>query len=171
MITLGDSLTVSVKAVGGGLTYQWYYRKTGQASFTAWNGRTHASEICTPNATWGGIQLYCKVTDYTGNTVLSNVVKITVNPAITITRQQYGELTVGAGKNVNFYVEAVGKELTYQWYYKKTGQTAWNKWNGKTTSSITVTSNSTWNGMLVHCVITDQNGYKLTSNDIKVKIS
>ena len=53
----GDSVSFSVKAEGEGLTYQWYYKKAGQTSFSAWNGRTHASETVTPNESWNGIQL------------------------------------------------------------------------------------------------------------------
>ena len=45
----GESMTVSVKAKGTGLTYQWYFKKSGQTAFSAWSGRTHASETCTPN--------------------------------------------------------------------------------------------------------------------------
>ena len=77
-IAIGDTLTVSLKASGTGLSYQWYYKKSGQTSFSAWKGRTHESETVTPNATWDGIQLYCVVTDSHGETVTSNTVKITV---------------------------------------------------------------------------------------------
>ena len=86
-IKLGNTLTLSLKAEGSGLTYQWYYKKSGQTSFSTWNGRTKASETCTPNATWDGIQLYCIVKDSTGKTVQSNTVKITVTQDLKITTQ------------------------------------------------------------------------------------
>ena len=169
IITLGDSLTVSVRAVGNGLTYQWYFKKEGQSSFSKWNGRTHASETCTPNKSWNGIQLYCLVKDSEGHSVKSRVAKVRVTPPITIISQTQ-EVTVRAGKSATFSVSATGRGLTYQWLYKKAGQTTWNQWKGKTTASITVVSNATWNGMLVQCIITDQNGYTLNSNNIKVTI-
>ena len=76
---LGDSVTLSLEAQGDGLTYQWYYKKADNDSFTLWNGRIHAAETCTPNETWDGIQLYCIVTDSTGNTVKSDTITVKVN--------------------------------------------------------------------------------------------
>lgn len=77
-ITLGDPLTVSLKASGTKLSYQWFYQKAGQTSFSEWKGRTHESETVTPNASWNGIQLYCVVTDSQGETVKSNIITVTV---------------------------------------------------------------------------------------------
>ena len=65
-IKLGDTVKLNVKAEGEGLTYQWYFKKAGQTSFSKWNGRTHATETVTPNATWNGIQLYCEIRDAAG---------------------------------------------------------------------------------------------------------
>ena len=78
-ITLGDAITVSVKAQGTGLSYQWYYKKRGTTSWTLWSGRTRATETVTPNATWDGIQLYCKVKDSSGKTVNSDVAIVVIN--------------------------------------------------------------------------------------------
>ena len=78
-ISLGNRLTVSVKAQGKGLSYQWYHKKIGNSSWTVWTGRTHATETVTPNETWNGMQLYCKVTDSSGKTVGSSVAVITVS--------------------------------------------------------------------------------------------
>ena len=78
MVMLGESLTVSVKAQGSGLTYQWYYKKLGKVSFAAWKGHTHASETVTPPATWNNIQLYCVVKDASGKSVKSDTIIIYV---------------------------------------------------------------------------------------------
>ena len=77
-VNAGESLTVSLKASGVKLSYQWYYQKTGQTSFSQWKGRTHESETVKPNASWNGIQLYCVVTDSGGSTVKSNTITVTV---------------------------------------------------------------------------------------------
>ena len=42
------------------------------------NGRTHAAENVTPNATWDGIQLYCRVQDAFGSAVNSETAVVTV---------------------------------------------------------------------------------------------
>ena len=168
-IDLGNPLTVSLKAAGSGLTYQWYYKKAGQTAFSKWSGRTHASETCTPNATWNGIQLYCKITDSFGNTVDSDTVKITVVEKITVELQPE-TLHVNSGAVVTFSVKASGSGLSYQWYYKKAGQTSWNKWNGHTTATTTATANATWDGMNVCCTVTDSSGNTMTYNAPQIKI-
>ncbi|MBQ1375473.1 MAG: hypothetical protein IIY69_04255, partial [Clostridia bacterium] len=66
-VALGYSITLSVKAQGTGLSYQWYYKKEGQTDFRPWPNRIRATETVTPNISWNGIQLYCVVTDKRGN--------------------------------------------------------------------------------------------------------
>ena len=77
-VASGSATTLSLKAQRTGLKYQWYFKKKGQTSFTAWNGRTHASETVTPNDTWNGIQLYCVVSDAVGDSVKSAVITVTL---------------------------------------------------------------------------------------------
>ncbi len=77
-VKLGNSLKVSVKAEGIGLSYPWYYKKAGQTSWSVWKGRTGASETVTPNATWNGMQLYCVVKDSSNASVKSNTITVTV---------------------------------------------------------------------------------------------
>ena len=165
----GSSITVSLKASGSGLTYQWYFKKAGQTSWNVWKGRTHASETVAPNATWDGIQLYCLVKDSAGKSDKSNTVKITLSDVLAITAQP-ANVTTAANKSVTFTVKAKGTGLTYQWYYKKAGATSWSKWNGHTTASTTATSNSTWNGMQVRCIVKDSKGNSVTSSAAKITI-
>lgn len=75
-LAAGDLLTLSVSAQGVGLRYQWYYKKKGQKAFHIWKGHVSDSESVVPNASWDGIQLYCKVSDKFGHSVRSD--KITV---------------------------------------------------------------------------------------------
>ena len=166
-IILGRSLTLSVKATGEGLSYQWYYKKKGAAAFSVWNNRTKASETVTPNVSWDGIQLYCRVKDSSGKTVNSsaatiNVLSITYQPA---------NVTVASGSNATFTVKATGAGLKYQWQYKKKGATAWSNWNGRTTASTTATSNDSWQGMQVRCKVTDSGSNTLYSSVATITIA
>ena len=169
-IKLGNSLTLSLKAEGDGLTYQWYYKKSGQTSFSTWNGRTHASETCTPNATWDGIQLYCIVKDSTGKTVQSNTVKITVTQNLKITTQPVNQ-TIKLGNALTLSLKAEGSGLTYQWYYKKSGQTSFSTWNGRTHASETCTPNASWNGIQLYCIVKDSTGKTIQSNTVKITVT
>ena len=168
-INLGEPLTVSVFAEGDGVKYQWYYKKADQTQWSKWNGRTHASETCTPNATWNGIQLYCEVKDAYGNWSDSNACKITVVNQLKITAQPVSQ-TITLGSALTVSVKASGNGLTYQWYFKKTGQTAFSKWNGRTHASETCTPNESWNGIQLYCVVTDNTGRTATSDITQITI-
>ena len=163
-IALGESLTLSLKASGVGLKYQWYFKKASQTAFSVWNGRTHASETCTPNATWNGIQLYCLVTDSAGHSVISETVTVTLTQELKILTHP-SDVAVQSGDTVKFTVKASGSGLKYQWYYKKSGSsTSWALWKGHTTASTSATANDTWNGMRVYCKVTDASGKSVNSN-------
>ena len=165
-IVLGKSLTMSVKASGSGLKYQWYFKKKGQSSWSVWDGRTHASETVTPNVSWDGIQLYCKVTDGGGKSVNSSAMSVSVLSIAT----QPANKTVTAGNSVTLFLKATGSGLTYQWYYKKSGQSEFSLWKGRTHASEAVLPNATWNGIKLYCVVKDSAGHSVQSNTITVTV-
>ena len=168
-VTQGDSLTISVKASGSGLKYQWYYKKKGQTSWSVWNGRTHASETVTPNNTWNGIQLYCLIKDGSGSSLKSGTATVTLIRPLKITAHP-ADISVKSGSTVAFTVVADGEGLQYQWYYKKTGATGWSLWKGHTTATTTAVSNDGWNGMKVYCKVTDAAGKTVNSNSATVTV-
>lgn len=171
-VTDGANVTFKVVASGTELSYQWYYRKKGVSDWSKWNGHTSASTSATANTTWNGMQLYCLIKDGNGGSVKSSVATITISNSagITITSQP-ANISVQAGSNVTFSVKATGRELTYQWYYKKKGASAWSKWNGRTKASTTATSNATWNGMRVRCLVSDSMGQSVYSESALVSVT
>ena len=170
-ITSGESVTVSVRAQGDGLKYQWYFKKKGETKWSIWEGRTHASESVTPNASWNGIQMYCRIKDSTGNVVKSNDIVITVNtPAVRITGQPQSK-TISLGESLTVAVKAQGIGLKYQWYFKKKGETNWSVWKGRTHASESVTPNESWNGIQIHCRIKDSYGNVVKSNDVVITVN
>ena len=168
-VRLGESVTFSAKASGSGLKYQWYFKKKGQTSFSEWKGRIGRTETVTPNATWDGIQIYCKITDSKGNSVDSDKATVTVKPAIEITSQPKSQ-SVKLGESVTFSVKASGSRLKYQWYFKKKGQKSFSEWKGRIGRTETVTPNATWNGIQIYCKITDSAGNTVNSATATVKI-
>ncbi len=154
----GDSVTFKATASGTGLTYQWYYKKSGQTAWSAWNGRTTASTTATANTSWNGMQVKCIVKNSAGNSVSSNILTLKVTEKAAITTQPDSVVVVADGATAKFSLKATGTgTLKYQWYYKKSGQTAWNAWNNKNTASTSAVANSTWDGMQVRCVVKDSN--------------
>ena len=159
-------MTVSLTATGNGLTYQWYFKKKGQSSFSVWSGRTHASETCTPNASWDGIQLYCIVKDSNGASKQSNTITVSV---LSISTQPVSQ-TITLGSPLTLSLKATGSGLTYQWYFKKTTQSSFNVWNGRTHASETCTPNATWNGIQLYCIVKDGAGNSVKSDVVTITV-
>ena len=67
-----------LKAAGSDLTYKWYYKKPGVATWTYWPGHDYASTFASANKTWEGMQVYCVVSDGNGNSVQSETITVTV---------------------------------------------------------------------------------------------
>lgn len=148
----------SVSAQGKGrISYQWYFKKAGDADWTVWNGRISASITPISNPTWNMMQVRCKVTDDSGS-VFSNAATITIDQPLTILTQPK-DATAKPDERVKFSVKAQGKgTLKYQWYFKKAGSSSWKIWNNLTTASMSSVSNPTWNLMQVRCKVTDNSG-------------
>ena len=128
---LGEKLTLTAKATGKNLTYQWYYKKKDMTGWSVWN--THNTAVTTGETkdSWDGMQFYCKVTDGSGDTVSSNTVKISVVPVLRILAQP-SDIVTSVGNAAAFSVKAQGVGVTYQWYYRKSGASSWSVWKGHT---------------------------------------
>lgn len=83
-------------------------------------------------------------------------------------KTQPADVKVSAGSKATFSVKATGRELSYQWYYKKTTDSEWKLWKNHVTASTTATANDTWNGMQVYCVVTDASGKSVSSESATV---
>ena len=164
---VNGTASFKVQASGDGLQYQWYYKKAGEATFTKWNNKTSASVSTPVYASWNGAQFYCVVTDANGQTVQSDTAKLTVAP--TITTQPVNVSGAVNGK-ATFSVKATGTGLTYQWYYRKTGDSSWTKWKTATRASASLTVYKSWNGAQFYCVVKDANGKTVQSNTVKLSV-
>ena len=167
-IALGESLTLSAKAQGMGLQYQWYYKKEGQSQFSEWPSRIRPTETVIPPDSWNGIQLFCIVTDKYGNSVQSETITVTVEPKLAIIEQPKN-CEVTRGKSLTLSVKAQGIGLQYKWYYRKKGQRIFTLWNGRTHDSEIVIPPDSWNGIQLYCLISDKYGNSVKSTVITVK--
>ena len=150
---LGEETTFAVKAVGVGLKYQWYFKKKDAAFWTLWKGHTSAVTAAVANRTWDGMRLQCVITDSTNASVTSESLTVSVDAPLTVITQPE-DSTLDLGSTVTFKTEATGLDVKYRWYYKKVGQTEWNKWDDRTTPETTARVNRTWESMLIKCVVT-----------------
>ena len=80
------------------------------------------------------------------------------------------DVTLSGGEAVSFSVRAEGDGLSYQWYYRKEGSSAWSVWKGHTDADARAVANSTWNLMKVRCLITDADGESVMSRAATVSL-
>ena len=90
---------------------------------------------------------------------------------LTITKQPVDVEDGGIGKESTISIEATGDGISYQWYYKKTSSSRFVVWNNSNKAELTFTSNSSYENMLVYCVVTDANSNTVQSDTVTVKFA
>ena len=163
----GKAVTFEVSASGENLSYQWYYKKAGAASWTKWAGKTSASISFKGISTSNGCQYRCIVSNEAGS-VTSEAATLTVISKPVITAQPESA-SVALGQTVTFEVSASGENLRYQWYYKKPGAASWIKWAGKTSASISFKGISSNNGCQYRCIVSNEAG-SVTSEAVTLTV-
>ncbi|MBE5776842.1 MAG: hypothetical protein E7326_04990 [Clostridiales bacterium] len=157
----GKTVSTSVTATGDGLTYAWYWKNAGDASYqvSSVTSNTYSTQM---NAVRAGRKVYCVVTDKYGNSVTSAVATLTMASPLKITTQPQNA-SAADGKTVSTSVTATGEGLTYAWYWKNAADSDYYL------SSVTANTYSTQmiaekNGRTVYCVVTDKYGNSVTSS-------
>ena len=86
------------------------------------------------------------------------------NMPIIITGQPE-DACVEKGAIAGFSVVATGENLKYLWQYKKNGVNDWTDWTTKQTADITVAYDKSRDGMSLRCLITDESGNNIYSEE------
>ncbi len=163
----GESVTVSVDAKGDGLTYQWYYRSGKNATkLSGATGNTYTSKV---DKSHNGGQLYCVITDQYGNTATTEAATITIKNAVKITAQP-ASVSVQEGKSFSVTVGATGDGLTYQWYYKDKGMTAFQKDAAQTGATYALKATTAIKDRQLICRVTDEYGNLLDTNAVTISV-
>lgn len=161
----GETVSVTAKAKGLDVTYQWYYKNAGTKKFykSSVSGDTYSYKMTSAKS---GRQVYCVATDVYGNTVQSKTVTLRISaPEITVQPQND---TAKYGATVSASVKAIGDGLKYQWYFCNPSDNVFYKSSNKTaTYSYTMTAEK--NGRKAYCLITDKYGQKVQSKTVTFK--
>lgn len=122
-ICSGSNASFHVGASGSELTYQWQSSLNG-LSWSNISGANSATLnlLSVPSADSG--TEYQVIVTGTCNSITSNPVTLNVDPVASINIQPVSD-TVCSGSNASFYVDASGKDLTYQWQSSSNGSD-WN---------------------------------------------
>ena len=170
-VASGETAAVTVEAVGDGLTYTWYYKNPGSASFsktTAFTGKTYSIAMSEAR---NGRQVYCIVKDAHGNSVKSNVVTLSmkaVKPVTIVTQPK--SVWVPEGEKAVVTVEAEGDGLTYKWYYKTPGESKYTYTSSFKGNTYSVTMNEARSGRYVYCKVTDAYGNTVKSKTVSLNM-
>ena len=166
----GKTAKTSLKATGDGLTYTWYYKKSGASGYTkSGNQKTNTLSLKMSKA-WHGAQFYCVVKDEYGNSVKSNVVKLYMGNSAKITTQPKNT-SVLSGKTAKLTVKASGDGLKYAWYYMKSGATKYTKSGNQKTNTLSLKMSKAWHGAKFYCVVTDKYGTSVKSSVVTLKMA
>ena len=167
VVAKGATAKVTVKAVGNGLKYEWYYKDKGATSFkktSTFTGNTYTAEM---TAARHGRQIYCKITDKYGNTVKTKTVTLSMKATVTT---QPKSVTVAKGATAKVSFKAVGNGLTYTWYYKDKGATSFKKTTAFTGNTYSVEMTKARSGRQVYCKVTDKYGNTVKTNTVTIKM-
>ena len=163
----GKTATVTVSAEGEGLTYQWYYKDRGASSFTLTNSFKGASYSVEMTAARAGREVYCVVTDETGNSQTTKVATLTMKASITA---QPKSVQAAKGKTAKVTVSAEGEGLTYKWYYKDKGSKKFTRTTAFKGASYSVQMTAARSGRQVYCVVTDKYGNTVTTKIVTLSM-
>ena len=163
-VKTGVNTSLTVKATGTGLTYQWQYRTSSSGTWyaTTLTGAKTATLTIPGAVSRNGYQYRCVITDANGNKVTSNAATLTVFGIKT----QPASVTANMGATTTFKVAAIGNGLTYQWQWRKNASSTWANTtvSGNKTATITVPATAARNGYQYRCKITDTNGNVIYSS-------
>ncbi len=169
-VTAGDRAVFNVSAAGSDLSYQWQYYNGYTGAWADIAGATYATMYFAAQTSYNGIYYHCVITDGSGNSAVTNYVKLTVNSTLAITSQPQ-DVNVNAGDWAVFTVGAEGAGLSYRWQYYNAVYKTWLDIAGATYATMYFTAKSGYSGIYYHCVVTDRSGASVTSNYVKLTVS
>ena len=161
-VQIDKTATFSIKAYGKDLTYLWQYSRDEGNTWGSWSTKKKMTVVATESR--AGYLFRCIVTDAFGNQAVSNAARLAVVPVFTRNPKPQH---CCVGETAVFTAEAKGKDLEYQWYYKKDGGT-WSRWGKGKSISVAVTAGRDQYHFM--CKVTDPYGTTASSDMVKLTV-
>ncbi|PWJ70779.1 hypothetical protein B0O40_0628 [Ruminococcaceae bacterium R-25] len=169
---VGKTATFKVNAAGEALSYQWQLKKGSNWVNLSSGGATTDTMTIKIDESKNGKVYRCLITSTNGLTDTTNEVTLHVKEptnAITITTQPVN-FAGTEGSTAKFTIAASGEGLTYQWQLKKGKSWSNLTSGGATSATLSVKVDSSKNGKVYRCLITDANGEELASNEVSITV-
>ena len=155
----GAKAKFTVKATGPHLQYQWYKCAPGSDSWEPIPGATAATYSFTAAKTDNGWQYRCVVKNEDGS-VTTKTVKVSVKLSLPKFSAQPKSAKVKSGTLVKLKVKVKGKGVSYQWYARSSKDGAWEKIDGATSATYSVTVTAANSGYQYRCEARNADGAK-----------
>ena len=173
----GAPVEVTVKAVGDGLTYQWYVKNQGGKRYSL-SGSTEPTYVTEMTDKANGRRLYCVVTDQYGNTAKSTTVifkklvplAIRTQPTDTeVNPDEWTTFSVAAANGVPSYTYRwqVNSSILGRWRDIDEFDSPWAYAYDTDTLNVLTNNNDFGNDVRYRCVITDAAGTKIITNEAR----
>ena len=163
MVPMGSKATVGVEASGTGLSFEWFIKVPGSKDFYSFTTLQRWNMTVTEQ--FSGCQVYCVITDKNGKSVTTDTITITgYQQAVILTQPQ--DVTAGTNAPAQMEVIAEGDGLTYDWFIKKTSDTAFVRANCQN-SVFTITMSQAYDGAEAYCIVKDAYGTTLQTETAK----
>ncbi|MBR2759711.1 MAG: hypothetical protein IKD66_00940 [Solobacterium sp.] len=179
VVKAGENAQFHVTAAGTGLKYKWQLSKDNGSTWTTLSGTKFPTAVTADfeikgSKTNNGYLFRCIVSDESGQSVTSENAKLTLQSSLVITSQPE-DATVPAGENAQFHVTATGEGLSYQWQLSRDNGLNWanlskTKFPTAVTADFEIKASKSVNGYLFRCVVSDQNGQSVTSENAKLSL-
>ena len=174
-INEGETARFTVKATGGGLSYQWYWWKESAGAWVKCAGASAATATLTYTEVeyaWNGYLFCCEVSNSNGSVRSVPVMLTVVNRTMPVIKTQPAIASVNEGQTASFTVTARYADR-YQWYWWKESEGVWVKCGGASAVTRTLTFTdvpSAWNGYRFYCAVTNSEG-SVVSEPVKLIVS
>ncbi|WP_462249926.1 T9SS type A sorting domain-containing protein [Ferruginibacter sp.] len=157
-VCAANSVTFTVAASGGGLTYQWQESTNGGGTFNNIPGAAASSYTFVATLVQNGYQYRCVVSGACAPAATSAAATLTVGSSLIINSQPVSSILC-AGGNTTFNINVSGT-VTYQWQESINGGASYTNitnagiYSGSTTPTLTLTGiPATANNNLYRCVV------------------
>ena len=164
---IGGTAKFTVTATGLELTYQWQYNAGDGWKNCGASGAATAAISISAKAAYNGWQYRCVITDGNGKKAISDAAALKIKAKITT---QPASVTASTGTVAKFTVAATGVGLSYQWQYNSGDGWKNSGASGAATATLSISAKATYNGWQYRCIVTDENGNKVTSSAAKLTV-